>query len=282
MSNLDEDLFKPVFKYYKSKVPAPSFDEVIDINTGQNVAEKLIMINPEKGVNNDEFLIDSKSWRCFKMSNGVFILRNPFTDLGIAYWLIRCVQDFSKEKNNLSKDFVWFDEAQRDPKLVSKLRWATLGYHHDWDTKVYQRESVSGFPRDLAKLAQTILTCVGHPSGLDYRAEAAIVNYYPMDSTLSGHVDHSEPNKSAPLVSISLGQSAIFLIGGPSKATKPDAVLLRNGDVLIMTEQARQSYHAVPRIVQADLEVCSQELLPGFIKTYVGHHRINMNVRQVF
>ena len=58
----------------------------------------------------------------------------------------------------------------------------------------------------------------------DYRAEAAIINYYPMDSSLGGHVDYSEPNKNAPLVSISIGQSAIFLIGGPSKSIKPGKI----------------------------------------------------------
>ena len=86
----------------------------------------------------------------------------------------------------------------------------------------------------------------------DYRAEAAIINYYPMDSSLGGHVDYSEPNKNAPLVSISIGQSAIFLIGGPSKSLEPLPILLQNGDVLIMTHQARQSYHAVPKILAAN------------------------------
>ena len=37
-------------------------------------------------------------------------------------------------------------------------------------------------------------------------AEAAIVNFYPMDATLGGHTDHSEPNLEAPLLSISLGE----------------------------------------------------------------------------
>ena len=86
----------------------------------------------------------------------------------------------------------------------------------------------------------------------DYRAEAAIINYYPMDSNLGGHVDYSEPNKNAPLVSISIGQSAIFLIGGPSKSLEPLPILLQNGDVVIMTHQARQSYHAVPKILAAN------------------------------
>lgn len=35
-----------------------------------------------------------------------------------------------------------------------------------------------------------------------FTSEAAIVNYYHMDSTLSGHTDHSEPNLNAPLFSL--------------------------------------------------------------------------------
>ena len=64
-----------------------------------------------------------------------------------------------------------------------------------------------------------------------------------------GHTDHSEDNLSAPLLSISLGQAAIFLIGGSSLATVPTAVLLRSGDVLLMERESRLAFHAVPRIL---------------------------------
>ena len=35
-----------------------------------------------------------------------------------------------------------------------------------------------------------------------FRAEAAIVNYYHLDSSLSGHTDHSEKDLTQPLLSI--------------------------------------------------------------------------------
>lgn len=46
----------------------------------------------------------------------------------------------------------------------------------------------------------------------------------------------------------SFGQPAIFLIGGLSKDERPDALLLRSGDVIIMTQASRLCYHAVPRV----------------------------------
>lgn len=47
-----------------------------------------------------------------------------------------------------------------------KLRWVTLGYHYDWDKKVYCSENKSTFPEDLAALSTFILHCVGYPGSV--------------------------------------------------------------------------------------------------------------------
>jgi alkylated DNA repair protein alkB family protein 1 len=65
-------------------------------------------------------------------------------------------------------------------------------------SKMYSENSRDPFPQDLAMLCQYIARVVGFN---DFSAEAAIVNYYHMDSTLSGHTDNSEQNKEAPLFS---------------------------------------------------------------------------------
>jgi alkylated DNA repair protein alkB family protein 1 len=63
---------------------------------------------------------------------------------------------------------------------------------------MYSEDSHDPFPEDLAMLCQHVAAVIGFE---DFSAQAAIVNYYHMDSTLSGHTDHSEPNKDAPLFS---------------------------------------------------------------------------------
>ena len=68
--------------------------------------------------------------------------------------------------------------------MVDKLRWATLGYHHDWDTKVYSEDNRGEFPSDLASLTAGIVKALGGDQ--HYKAEAAIINYYPVNSSLSG------------------------------------------------------------------------------------------------
>lgn len=65
--------------------------------------------------------------------------------------------------------------------------------------QIYSESNKDFFPVDLACLCNYIANVTGFQN---FVAEAAIVNYYHMNSTLSGHTDHSEKNLDAPLISI--------------------------------------------------------------------------------
>ncbi|KAL5275524.1 ALKBH1 family protein [Megaselia abdita] len=177
------------------------------------------------------------------------------------------------------------------------MRWTTLGYHHDWDTKVYSENMKNKFPQDLADLTKFFATTLGFEN---YSAEAAIVNYYPIGTTLAGHTDHSEANLDAPLFSFSFGQKAIFLLGGQSKDEKPSAMFLKSGDVVVMSKSSRLCYHAVPRVMSCELEPynnfnsnepeekkckivndCDDENFWTPFRHYLKDSRININIRQV-
>lgn len=95
--------------------------------------------------------------------------------------------------------------------LLYKLRWVTLGYHYDWTNKLYHKERHSPFPTDLSLLSRFILaSACGFPG---FRAEAAIVNYYHFESTLSGHTDHSESDLTFPLISIRYQLVWVYSLG---------------------------------------------------------------------
>lgn len=64
--------------------------------------------------------------------------------------------------------------------------------------QVYDEGNKSEFPVDLSSLCKYISLTLDFN---DFQPEAAIVNYYHADSTLSGHTDHSEQNLDAPLFS---------------------------------------------------------------------------------
>ncbi|KAG7158584.1 Nucleic acid dioxygenase ALKBH1-like [Homarus americanus] len=130
-------------------------------------------------------------------------------------------------------------------------------YSHLRELRDEYSEDLRGeMPPSLVKLCSVVSKVLGFE---EFRAEAAIINYYHQDSTLAAHTDHSEPYDAAPLFSFSFGQSAVFLIGGPTKATKPSAIHLHSGDVMVMSGTSRQAYHAVPRIVLVEEEPWNAE-----------------------
>lgn len=80
-------------------------------------------------------------------------------------------------------------------------------------------------------------------SAAQYNPDAAIVNYYREGDTLNGHQDDVEEDVAQPIVSVSVGCDAVFLIGGHTKAERPTALLLSSGDVMVMRADARLSFH---------------------------------------
>ena len=181
--------------------------------------------------------------------------------------------------------------SNKDKELLPKLRWATFGYHHNWETKLYSESSKSRMPTELSLLTSFLAQTLGFK---DFKAEAAIINYYRMNSTLSGHTDHSEVNVEAPLFSISFGQTAIFLIGGLTQDDAANAMFLQNGDIVVMSGKSRLRYHGIPKILPAtnapwdnkETSVNNQYCIWhqddwNKARTYISEARINMNIRQV-
>jgi alkylated DNA repair protein (DNA oxidative demethylase) len=79
--------------------------------------------------------------------------------------------------------------------------------------------------------------------------EACLVNYYAADARMGMHRDEDEADFSAPIVSLSLGDSAIFKVGGLTRGGPAQSVKLNSGDALIMAGPARLLYHGVSRIL---------------------------------
>uniref|UniRef100_A0A0K0DER3 Fe2OG dioxygenase domain-containing protein n=1 Tax=Angiostrongylus cantonensis TaxID=6313 RepID=A0A0K0DER3_ANGCA len=152
------------------------------------------------------------------------------------------------------------------------LRWTTLGVAYNWETKEYPQTG-DQLPAELVHFAKVIT----HVLGLGVmNADAAIVNYYPPKSTLSPHVDRSE-RTDAPLVSLSLGQSAVYLSGGKSLDDDVVPLWLRSGDVLVMHGAQRFVYHAVAAIVSDRRFAIEDPLLEQFANS----SRVNITIRQV-
>jgi alkylated DNA repair protein (DNA oxidative demethylase) len=108
----------------------------------------------------------------------------------------------------------------------------------------------------------------------DYPAppETALVNHYAPGARMGLHVDADEAARDAPILSISLGDSALFRIGGPRRRDPTRSFRLHDGDVLILGGMARHCYHGIDRIYPG-----SGPALPAA----VGPGRLNITLRRV-
>lgn len=82
------------------------------------------------------------------------------------------------------------------------------------------------------------------------RPEATLINWYKEDkaSKMGMHVDNDENDLKAPVVSVSLGDPAMFRIGGPKRGGKTQGVKLFSGDVVVLADEARLCHHGVSKV----------------------------------
>jgi DNA oxidative demethylase len=105
----------------------------------------------------------------------------------------------------------------------------------------------------------------------NYRAmpEACLVNYYAGSAKMGLHQDKDEEDFAAPVVSVSLGDTAIFRVGGRSRQQQTRSVELKSGDVVVLGGIDRLAYHGIDRI------------LPGTSDLIPEGGRFNLTMRRV-
>jgi DNA alkylation damage repair protein AlkB len=83
--------------------------------------------------------------------------------------------------------------------------------------------------------------------------DLCILNYYGDEGRMGLHQDKDESPASLdaglPVVSVSLGDTARFLFGGPRRREPIETLLLESGDVFVFGGEARRRYHGVSRII---------------------------------
>jgi alkylated DNA repair protein (DNA oxidative demethylase) len=104
--------------------------------------------------------------------------------------------------------------------------------------------------------------------GLPY-PEACLINYYAAGAKMGTHRDADEAAKGVPVVSVSLGDDALFHVGGRERGDPKHRLLLKSGDVVVLGGEARLAYHGIDRIA------------PGSSALLAEGGRINLTLRRV-
>ncbi len=106
-------------------------------------------------------------------------------------------------------------------------------------------------------------------AGYPHAPESCLINYYGPTAKMGLHQDRDERDFEAPVVSLSLGDTCLFRIGGRKRSDPTRTIRLASGDALVLGGEARLAFHGVDRI------------LPGTSSLLAEGGRINLTLRRV-
>lgn len=88
--------------------------------------------------------------------------------------------------------------------------------------------------------------------------DACLVNYYANNARMGLHRDKDERDMTQPVVSVSLGDTANFRMGGPTRKSPTRSMPLRSGDVIVLAGDARSYYHGIDRLQAGSSQLLRQ------------------------
>ncbi len=85
-------------------------------------------------------------------------------------------------------------------------------------------------------------------TGLTRVPDCCLINFYGEGARMGLHQDRDEGDFSFPVLSVSLGDAALFRMGGVARGDPTKSVWLQSGDVVVMGGDARLAWHGVDRV----------------------------------
>jgi DNA oxidative demethylase len=153
------------------------------------------------------------------------------------------------------------------PFSVEESNFGALGWVADKSGYRYQpTHPVTGQP--WPEIPSLLVDLWREIAGYD-DAQCCLVNLYRENARMGLHQDKDERATNAPVVSVSLGDDALFRIGGEMRRGPTQSVMLASGDVVMFGGPARLAHHGIDRI-----RAGSSSLVPG-------GGRINLTLRRV-
>jgi alkylated DNA repair protein (DNA oxidative demethylase) len=153
------------------------------------------------------------------------------------------------------------------PMSVRMTAAGRLGWVTDRGGYRYQAHHPSGAP--WPAIPPLALAAWAALSGWPDAPDCCLINWYGQGARMGMHQDRDEGDFAAPVLSISLGDPAVFRVGGVEGPSPSRSAALDSGDVALIGGAARLAFHGVDRI-----RFGVSTLLPG-------GGRINLTMRVV-
>ena len=143
------------------------------------------------------------------------------------------------------------------------LGWVTdeAGYRY----QPHHPETGSRLPAIPRQLLDAWRDLAGYP----HAPEACLINVYGAQARMGLHQDRDESDFAAPVLSLSLGDTCLFRVGGTRRNDPTRSVRLASGDAVVLAGDSRLAFHGVDRI------------MPGTSNLLPQGGRINLTLRRV-
>jgi len=146
--------------------------------------------------------------------------------------------------------------------------WNAMTYRYEKTRTDFDGLEVPPIPSALEAIARNAAA----GAGFTMHPDLCIMNFYDQESRMGVHQDKDESRESleagVPIVSVSIGDTARFVVGGLSRREPMRPLMLHSGDVIVMGGPSRLRFHGVTRI------------LPGTAPEGTGPGRFNLTFRQ--
>jgi len=154
------------------------------------------------------------------------------------------------------------------PMSVRMSNCGTLGWLSDAGGYRYEpAHPATG--RSWPPLPDALIAMWSEVAHYAHPPQACLINFYGPSAKMGLHQDRDEADFDAPVVSLSLGDSCLFRVGGLKRGDPTRSLRLNSGDVLVLGGSARLAFHGVDRIY------------PGTSTLLAEGGRINLTMRRV-
>ena len=155
------------------------------------------------------------------------------------------------------------------PWSITQTNLGPLGWVSDVSGYRYEpRHPATG--QVWPAIPESLIALWNELTGYPAPPEACLLNIYRGPKAKMGlHQDRDEAALDAPVLSLSLGDTCVFRVGGFARRDKSKSFRLASGDVLLLGGESRLRFHGVDRI------------LPGSSSLLEGGGRLNLTLRRV-
>jgi alkylated DNA repair protein (DNA oxidative demethylase) len=134
------------------------------------------------------------------------------------------------------------------PMSVRMTNCGSLGWMTDKAGGYRYQPTHPATGRPWPAIPQDLLALWNDIAGYALPPEACLINFYSDDAKMGLHQDRDEKDFGAPVLSVSLGNTCLFRVGGTRRTDRTLSFKLSSGDIVVLGGEGRLCFHGVDRI----------------------------------